>query len=199
MQKALIIFVRNPELGKVKTRLAAQIGAKPALAIYLKLLQHTRLTALQTNCKKYVFATETLHDDFWKGFGLKEQNGGNLGEKMMDAFEQLLNKGYIKVVIIGSDCPHLKAQHIEEAFDGLNSNDIVIGPANDGGYYLLGMKKMHPAIFQNKSWSTAFVFNETIATIKMLQLSFHQLEALTDVDEASDVPKEWLSQLSMTI
>lgn len=197
MQNALIIFARNPELGKVKTRLAAQIGAAPALAIYLKLLQHTRLIALQAACEKYVFTTEPLQDDFWQGFNLKNQGSGDLGEKMMCAFEYLFNKGHQKAVIIGSDCPGLSTQHIENAFDALDSNDVVIGPAHDGGYYLLGMKKLHLPIFQNKRWSTTAVFDETVTTLKMLGLSFHLLEVLTDVDVAEDLPEEWRAGLSI--
>ncbi len=199
MLNALIIFVRNPVHGKVKTRLAAQIGEGPALSIYLKLLQHTRLVALEAVCEKFIFTTEVFTDDFWKGFTIEEQSSGDLGDKMMHAFKDLFKHGYENVLIIGSDCPGLSAKHIQHAFDSLLVNDIVIGPAKDGGYYLLGMKKIYKPIFQNKRWSTAAVFDETLRTINSLKLSLHVMDVLSDVDEASDVPKEWLSQLSITI
>ncbi len=113
---------------------------------------------------------------------------------MSHAFDQLFKKGYEKVVIIGSDCPGLTTNHMEEAFVSLDHHDVVIGPAHDGGYYLLGMKELHPKLFENKNWSTASVFNDTMTTINMLELSCHQLEKLTDVDEEKDIPQGWIQE-----
>lgn len=182
MKKALIIFVRPPEWGKVKTRLAAQIGNDAALLIYKKLLAHTKSIALGTNADVFVFATEKLNDDYWKEFSISVQKGATLGDKMLDAFETVLNKGYHKIVIIGSDCPELTVAQVEQAFDKLATHDMVIGPAKDGGYYLLGMKKLFASVFFNKAWSTASVFADTVNDIKNSGLSFAQLPLLTDVD-----------------
>ena len=111
---------------------------------------------------------------------------------MFNAFDLLFKKGFERVVIIGSDCPGLSSKHINNAFAELNNVDVVIGPAKDGGYYLLGMKKLHSAIFNGKNWSTDAVFKETIKSIDELQLTFSKLETLTDVDEEKDIPPEWL-------
>ncbi|MEO7265173.1 MAG: TIGR04282 family arsenosugar biosynthesis glycosyltransferase [Ferruginibacter sp.] len=190
-KKALIIFIRKPELGKVKTRLAAQVGAESALDIYKRLLDHTRVIASAAACDKYIFVTEPLQITDWKSFMEEIQISGSLGEKMQHAFLLLFKKGYQKMVIIGSDCPHLQTTHIEKAFELLAHNDLVAGPANDGGYYLLGLKKIYPALFENKPWSTGLVMEETIATAMKLGLSYKLLETLTDVDEEKDLPLSW--------
>lgn len=190
MKNALIIFVRNPELGKVKTRLAAQIGNELALKIYMKLLQHTKLVASEVKADKFVFSSETLSED-WPGYTVKYQSGVTLGDKMKHAFEYLFTRGYSKVVIIGSDCPGLTASHINEAFLSMENYDISLGPAQDGGYYLLGMKKMHLEIFDGKSWSSAKLFKETINTLDDLNLTYNILETLIDVDEEQDIPEGW--------
>lgn len=188
MKDALIIFVRKPELGKVKTRLAASVGDQRALEIYRHLLMHTKEVALGYACDKYVFATGDVMQDDWKEFFIEQQSIGDLGNKMSHAFEFLFQKKYHKVVIIGSDCLELNVDHIKQAFTQLGEKDVVIGPANDGGYYLLGMKKNHPEIFINKKWGDDSVFSDTVATINHLGLSIYTLENLNDVDEEKDLP-----------
>lgn len=196
---ALIVFVRNPESGKVKTRLAAQIGNEKALAIYIKLLHHTRDVAEKASGDHYVFATGPLMDDTWKDFTVAQQSEGDLGRKMKQAFDYLFNKGYKNVVIIGSDCPALTTDHINNAFATLKTHDVVIGPANDGGYYLLGMKKLHMPVFEKKQWSTASVLTETIASLNHSTLTYKLLETLTDVDEKNDLPDQWKHQFNVSI
>ena len=191
-RRALIIFARKPEAGKVKTRLAATLGNDKALDIYIKLLEHTRRVAAAATCDKYVFLTEPKHDDFWDGFTDEMQQGDTLGARMQHSFQFLFEKGYNHVLIIGSDCPGLDADIISKGFEELNEADIVIGPATDGGYYLLGMDKMHPSLFQNKSWSTGTVFDDTISDINAAGLSFFTLPGLSDVDEEKDIPAAWL-------
>ncbi len=190
MKEAVIIFVRNPELGKVKTRLAKELGDQNTLNIYIKLLEHTQVVSAAVSADKFVFGTEQLKFS-WPGSTTEIQSSGDLGEKMNDAFQLLFERGYQKVVIIGSDCLQLSTHHIEEAFTALNENDIVIGPAEDGGYYLLGMKKIYSKLFMNKSWSTEKVFTETLQSIQTLHLRSHILEQLVDVDEKKDLPAEW--------
>ncbi len=196
MSKALIIFVRNPELGKVKTRLAADVGNEEALAIYKELLQHTFTIASEVNAEKFVFYhDEIIQHDMWnaEGFHKRIQAIADLGGKMKAAFQELFNDGYKEVIIIGSDCLQLSAAIIEDGFTMLKKNDTVIGPANDGGYYLLGMRTLHEFIFENKAWSTASVCAQTMANLQQHQLTVSLLPQLTDVDTAAD----WLQSKKM--
>ena len=192
MKQGLIIFVRKPEPGKVKTRLAATIGDEKTLLIYKELLQHTFEIANAIDADKFVFYHEEIEgNDLWTAerFFKFVQINKDLGKKMNHAFTSLFEQGYEKAIIIGSDCYELNATIVNEAFESLNDNDVVIGPAKDGGYYLLGMKKMYSFIFENKEWSTPTVFNDTMADFRKQQLSFYVLPVLTDVD----TEKDWLA------
>ena len=194
MKRGLIIFVRKPELGKVKTRLAAAVGDDRALFIYKNLLQHTFLISKATDADKFVFyANEIEQNDIWDAhrFFKEMQSNDDLGGKMKEAFESLFKKEYTMVVIIGSDCFELTTQIIEQAFLSLDNNELVIGPAKDGGYYLLGMKRLHENLFLNKKWSTENVFADTIDMIEQEGLTYKVLPILTDVDEENDLPQEW--------
>ena len=189
MNKAIIIFVRNPELGKVKTRLAATVGNDKALAIYNELLQHTFSTVKNIKADKFVFYHEVITDnDIWSemGFIKKIQQNVQLGEKMKAAFQEVFSADYKNVLIIGSDCLQLNSKIIEDAFTMLEEKDTVIGPAKDGGYYLLGMNIMQNFIFENKKWSTASVFSDTLHDIEQHQLSVGLLPELLDVDTEED-------------
>lgn len=194
-ENALIIFARKPEAGKVKTRLAKTIGNEKTLQIYIKLLQHTRAVVKQMPCDSFVFLTEPTNDNFWEGFFCEQQQGDTLGDKMKNAFEMLFHNGYEQCIIIGSDCPSLEKEIVEEAFLCLLENDVTIGPAKDGGYYLLGMKKLINPLFQNKDWSTENVFTQTMEDIETLQLTYKLLPILNDVDEEKDVPINWWQEL----
>lgn len=187
---ALIIFVRKPELGKVKTRLAKTIGAEKALQVYQLLLEHTLQITLPLACKKYVFyADEIPESDLWNkpDYIKKAQSDNDLGERMANAFAQLFDLGYQQVLIIGSDCYQLKTATIQQAINELATSEVVIGPTFDGGYYLLGMKKLVPKLFINKTWSTNQVANQTLADLQQLKIAYHLLEKLHDVDEAADL------------
>jgi uncharacterized protein len=190
MTSALIIFVKNPVLGKVKTRLADALGEENALLIYQKLLQHTCLITSNLSVNKYVFYLEYInHNDLWKDeiYEKELQHGNDLGERMKNAFELLFQRGYKEIAIIGSDCYELTEEIIINAFDELKKKDVVIGPAKDGGYYLLGMNVFIPQLFAGKSWSTNNVFRETLAEIKLFKYSIYQLPLLSDVDIPADV------------
>lgn len=187
---ALIVFVRHPELGKVKTRLAKAIGDEKALQVYQLLLAHTNQITINLNCQKFIFYTESIEvNDTWSNeiYIKKKQTGTDLGKRMHNAFKQLFEQNFKKVLIIGSDCYQLKKDMIKEAFQLLNQNEIVIGPTFDGGYYLLGMNHLVPELFANKFWSTDQVFKQTLLDIQNLNLSFAQLQYLHDVDEAADL------------
>lgn len=187
-KKALIIFTRNPELGKVKTRLAKSVGDESALEIYKFLLKHTVAITKNLNVDKYVFYSENIHrDDIWNPeiFRKKLQTGTDLGEKMQNAFSELFEMGYEKVLIVGSDIFELDQSDIENAFEVLQTTETVIGPATDGGYYLLGMKELNATIFQNKNWGTSTVLEETLADLR--QKKYVLLEERNDVDYFEDI------------
>jgi rSAM/selenodomain-associated transferase 1 len=187
-KKALIIFTRNPELGKCKTRLAATIGDESALEIYKYLLQHTAKLSEKVKADKYVFYSESIkREDIWDAtiFNKKLQQGNDLGERMENAFTELFELGYEKVIIIGSDLLDLSSDDVNEAFDFLNENDTVIGPAKDGGYYLLGMKNMHSKVFKNKEWGTSTVLENTLSDLKDSTISM--LKELNDIDTFEDM------------
>ncbi|MFP4845079.1 TIGR04282 family arsenosugar biosynthesis glycosyltransferase [Winogradskyella sp. PE311] len=187
-KKALIIFTRNPELGKCKTRLAKTLGDKSTLDIYNHLLKHTATVSKEVKASRYVFYSETInHYDIWDSntYYKKLQKGEDLGERMKNAFSELFKSGYQKAIIIGSDLLDLNASLIEKAFRELDHNDVVIGPAEDGGYYLLGSKKIHSSIFENKKWGTETV---RMATLKDLENSnVHLLKVLNDIDTFEDM------------
>jgi uncharacterized protein len=184
----IIIFTRNPELGKVKTRLAKTIGEESALIIYKFLLNHTEKTIRNINCNKAVYYSVKVRDnDIWDAsiYQKHQQKGDDLGIKMHHAFKDSFSKGYKKVVIVGSDLYDLKAENINKAFKHLDKNDIVIGPAKDGGYYLLGMKTLNSIIFQNKDWGTSTVLQNTINDLQ--NESVFLLEELNDIDVYDDI------------
>lgn len=192
MKNALIVFVRKPELGKVKTRLAATVGNDVALDIYKELLQHTFNIVKSTPVTKFIYYVNKIEkDDLWnaEGFVKRLQSDNDLGSKMKDAFSEVLNEGYKKAVIIGSDCMDLTTAIIVQAFDLLETKDTVIGPAKDGGYYLLGMKNLFSFIFKDKNWSTSSVYNDTVIDMEANGISFGVLPLLNDVDTEDD----WLS------
>jgi len=189
-QNALIVFVRNPVLGSVKTRVAKTIGDEAALRLYRKLLLHTHEIIKDIPCDKYIFyADEITMEDTWPNRIYKKelQTDSGLGEKMENAFKKIFNYGHQHVLIIGSDCYELTASIIKEAFIALKTNDVVIGPAKDGGYYLLGQNKLNADLFSIKEWSTSLVLSQTIEACKRSGLSYQQLELLSDVDESKDI------------
>ena len=189
-KQALLIFVKNPEIGKVKTRLAATIGNEAALVIYQELLLHTVSVTERMPVNKFVFYSDHVEqEDVWnnKHYRKEVQEGVDLGERMKNAFASAFQKEYNKVVIIGTDCPDLNAEIIMNAFDHLQSDEIVIGPAEDGGYYLLGMKQVYSDLFENLQWSTNTVLSDTLKVCDELDLKYQLLPVLSDIDEERDL------------
>ena len=186
--KALLIFVKNPERGKVKTRLAQTLGDERALKIYLELLAYTRRLALAVKAERYLFYSRYVENqDEWspQAFHKRVQEGDELGERMDRAFQWALRE-HSKAVIIGSDCATLTPEIVEKAFQQLDKYDYVIGPASDGGYYLLGMREPQPEVFRDISWSTDQVLTSTIERIEQLEQSYTLLPELSDIDYAED-------------
>jgi uncharacterized protein len=189
-QHALMIFVKNLVHGKVKTRLAASVGNEMALNIYRQLLEHSRCVTETLPVDKIVFyAEQIVEQDMWSNeiYEKQLQAGNDLGERMKNAFSFAFNKGYSKVVIIGTDCPSLTGNIIEDAFKKLETADAVIGPAFDGGYYLLGLKQAHSFLFEHMQWSTAGVLAATIERCRQHGLAFSLLQELHDIDEEKDL------------
>lgn len=187
---AIIIFARHPESGKVKTRLAASMGDEKALAVYQFLLAHTNLLVRHRKIPIFVFyAGDVVEGDLWSSehFIKRSQKGNDLGERMANAFLEVFDTGCRSAVIIGSDCHELTDAIIDDAFALLEKNDIVVGPAKDGGYYLLGMKAPFKNLFGNMQWSVATVFEKTMQKIRDGQYTVDLLPVLTDVDTEEDI------------
>lgn len=184
----LILFAKNPVKGQVKTRLALELGEAKTLKVYMKLLDYTMsiLSQIQGIDIK-VYYSEFLPQE--PGFPTCLQSKGDLGEKMLKAFKENFKQDYNKIVIIGSDCPKLRTDHIYESFQRLNDKPIVIGPAEDGGYYLLGMNSLHESIFEDKPWSTSELLDHTIHTMLEKQIPYTLLEVLDDIDTLQDLKK----------
>jgi uncharacterized protein len=188
-QAILIIFYKNPVQGKVKTRLAATIGADKAFEVYKAMVERIHSISQKIEVDKIVYhSDQIIKDDIWNSLFKKEiQRGDDLGEKMMNAFKDVFGLGYSKAVLIGTDVPSLTEHILNDAFNKLDNNDIVIGPAYDGGYYLIGMKSIQTFLFQNIEWSTTKVLAQTISKIESHNLSYSLLPRLHDIDEEKDL------------
>lgn len=187
---ALIVFLRSPRKGKVKTRLAESVGPDKAFDIYQKLVRHTLIIIKPLSRPIYFFIEGDLPAPFDRFASALYylQSEGDLGQRMQEAFAIALEK-YTKVVIIGSDCPGLTQSIIEQAFNVLDKEDIVIGPSTDGGYYLLGCKKMNPELWTGITWSSSSVLQETIQRCISSRLTYSLLTELSDVDTEEDYRK----------
>jgi uncharacterized protein len=200
-QKALIIFVKNPALGKVKTRLAATLGNEKALEIYNHLLKHTQQITENLSTDKWVFYDNFIDEnDLWKNEIYRKSLQlpmVDLGQKMANAFWDMIQEGYERIAIIGSDCLELSEEILVKTYSKLADYKQVIGPAKDGGYYLIGfdfagmsqesITEIIENVFLNKEWSHENVFKEAIEAFEKLQLTYAILPMLTDVDEAKDL------------
>ena len=196
---AVIIFAKYPEEGKVKTRLGKSLGYKFAAELYKIIYQHTLdicLSLPEDEYKLFLFFDKTngnIESELIPRFEVLIQNGNDLGEKMKNAFQEVFSCSYQKVIIIGTDCPELNAGILLRSFEGLSGNDVVIGPSNDGGYYLLGMNKQNDFLFNDIEWSTDQVFGKTIKKLNEYKLNFALLTELNDIDTEEDFTK-WISK-----
>ena len=192
--RCLLFFVKNPEKGKVKTRLAASIGYERALKFYKGFLLN-----ILSNLNKGTFLfylcyfPENGLDDLkgWLGnhYLYMPQMGGNLGERMKNGFLEAFSMNFKRVVLVGSDVPDLPIEFIEEAFTSLQKQDGVIGPALDGGYYLIGFKNksFSPRVFDGIRLGTGSVFEETMKVLNREGLTVHVLNSLRDIDTVEDL------------
>ncbi len=194
MRNALIIFARYPEPGKVKTRLASSIGKEKAAMLYKQWAEKIFFESEQAKLisHRYLFYTERRDSRKIKkwvrnGFLFHAQRGNQLGDRMKAAFQKVFNDKIQKALIVGTDSPDLTGELIDSAVKKLDECDIVIGPANDGGYYLLGMQRYYPELFDEIPWSTGEVLKETVRKIKKLNLQYHCLPVLYDIDTFEDL------------
>lgn len=189
---ALIIFIRNPERGKVKTRIAQSVGEEKAYQVYLSLLSHIRLLAEKVEgVECYLYYSHFIDEmDEWDSrvFNKRVQSSGDIGTKMDRAFGEVLND-HPAAVIVGSDIASLTTAIIQDAFLALHTKDYVLGPALDGGYYLLGMKTPSPHLFENMIWSTDEVFQMTSDRITQMGASLGIVDKLSDIDYWEDWEK----------
>ncbi len=184
----LLIFTRNPELGKCKTRLAAKIGDPAALEVYKFLLNHTVGFTKDLKGEKYVYYSETIwENDIWDNtlFHKRLQEGEDLGKRMEKAFSDGFSSDFKKIIIIGSDMFDLSQSDLDLAFSSLDEHDYVVGPAEDGGYYLLGMKTLNSKLFQNKIWGTGSVLSDTLKDLEKENVFL--LPEKNDVDHFEDI------------
>ncbi len=196
--KKIVVFVKNAVPGKVKTRLAKTVGDKEALKVYLRLLEITKREVLKVDANKEVwYAWDIGKDDIWEEeiFSKKIQIDGDLGEKMKNAFEDSFKNGCNKMVLIGSDCPTLTSKIMGEAFAKLDDNDVVFGPSEDGGYYLIGMSSYKPEVLEGIDWSTERVMEQTELKAQENEIKLAKLQVLNDIDNEHDW-NEYLAKLN---
>jgi rSAM/selenodomain-associated transferase 2/rSAM/selenodomain-associated transferase 1 len=195
-RKKLIVFTRYPEPGKTKTRLIGVLGAQGAAEVHRQMAEHAvsvarRLRALTGIDIEIRFdGSDESRMCGWLGNDLTyaEQLGSNLGERMDNAFKDGFDQGCDRIVLMGSDCPDLTEDILNAAFLALEDHSVVVGPAADGGYYLVGLKQRVSPVFHGISWGTEAVFKETQQVLFSNGLSCAVLEQLRDVDTPADLP-----------
>ncbi len=186
-KEVVLVFQKNEVLGKVKTRLAASVGEKQALEIYLQLLDKTYLALRDISVSTITYFSEFIPDNpIHSAENKLVQVGQDLGERMKNAFAGCFESGMQKVVLIGTDCPSLEGKHIIQAFEALDQSDLVLGPAKDGGYYLIGMKCRANFLFEGITWSSELVLSQTLALAAAQGLQTSLLPVLEDIDTLED-------------
>jgi len=190
-ERAVIVFARVPVLGRVKTRLAAGCGDETALEIYRWLGRRTVDAALAVrNCRTTVYHTPAATEIIlgWLGdeMPLRVQAEGDLGRRVALAIADVAASGAGRVVVVGTDCPDMSTAMIESAFASLSDADVVLGPTRDGGYYLIGVREPHPALFRGIPWSTGETLSATLAAAAAAGLRVSLLGERLDIDTAAD-------------
>lgn len=183
----VIVFVKNIKLGTVKTRLAKTIGDIGAFEVYSELVKITEQATEQLDIDKRIYFSNAVVDTKWQHDFKTVQNGVDLGERMLNAFKDGFEAGYKRIVLIGSDLPDINATHITNGIEALNKNDVVFGPAEDGGYYLVGMTKLEDSIFINKPWSQPNLLKETLQELHNNKITVSTLDTLNDIDNYEDL------------
>lgn len=195
MENALIVVAKEPVPGRTKTRLCPPFTGELAAEFYRCLLLDTLalVERLEIADPTVAYAPASARPFFEAvtpdSFRLVPQQGADLGERLAHALGQHFELGYERVVIMNSDGPTIPQVYLEEAFSGLDTADVTLGIGHDGGYYLIGMKRPHPELFQGIAWSTQQVIPQTLSICRRLGLSVHQLPEWYDVDVAGDLDR----------
>jgi len=188
--KKLIVFVKAPRSAAAKTRLAESIGTEAACAAYRRLVETLLKQLRSLRAVELCFSPDDAAAEIqgWlqEDWNSSPQGGGDLGQRLQSAFERAFATGVKRAVIIGSDCPAIIAEDIDKAWRSLQTHDVVLGPATDGGYWLIGLGRPQPQLFHDIPWSTERVFIETTKRIQQAGLSVQLLRELQDVDTEAD-------------
>jgi len=192
-RRHLLVFARNPIAGRVKTRLIPAMGLGPATAVYRQMLEDTLVTCSHVCAHSrelwidqpdpHPVAAEMANR---LGMSVHAQSGDDLGSRMHAAFAETLRNAH-SAVLIGSDCPEYDPPYLDAAFRALEQHDAVLGPAADGGYVLIGLKKADPHLFHRVPWGTNRVLDATRLRLRQLQWSFMELPIKYDVDKPEDL------------
>ena len=186
----IIVFLKAPRPGAVKTRLAQSIGPEAACQAYIEMCRSVLETLRDFNRVQIRFTPDDAHQEIQQllqpGWNIAPQGNGNLGDRMERAFQETVGPA----ILIGTDCPAIEASDVDKALSALDSHPIVIGPARDGGYWLIGMREYNANLFRGINWSTQTVFEETMARAEQSNLSVYSLRELSDIDTEADW-KEW--------
>ncbi|MBL4625886.1 MAG: TIGR04282 family arsenosugar biosynthesis glycosyltransferase [Flavobacteriales bacterium] len=188
-KQLIIVFVKNIKLGKVKTRLAKTIGDDGAFKVYKALVNLTEKATNTITVDKRIYFSDLVVTTKWMNSQKEVQQGTNLGERMYNAFKKGFDDGYENIVLIGSDLPDISETIILQGLDTLKKTDVVFGPAEDGGYYLIGLTKAHEFIFKNKPWSQPNLLEITLNELKIHNLEYTLLEIMNDIDTFEDLKK----------
>lgn len=191
------MFTRYPEPGRTKTRLIPHLGAEGAATLQRRMTEHvlSEVTAaaqqLPLGVTVHFAGGSQSQMQAWLGEAITcyPQAEGSLGDRLIAAFEQSFDQGYFGAIAIGSDCPALGVEHLTAALEALTQVDLVIGPATDGGYYLIGLRQLNPALFRDISWGTDQVLAQTLAVATRQVLTVKLLAPLTDIDYPEDLPQ----------
>ncbi|NNC45702.1 MAG: glycosyltransferase [Winogradskyella sp.] len=183
----LIVFVKNITLGTVKTRLAHTIGDFGAYEVYKELVSLTEQTSNSVSCDKQVYFSTAIEDSLWPNAKKYLQKGDDLGERMYNAFKNGFDSGYERIVLIGSDLADLAEEDISKGLEQLQNNEVVFGPADDGGYYLIGLSSLRQDIFINKPWSQSYLLQETLSQLSKAKANVALLDYKNDIDTYNDL------------
>jgi len=186
----LIIFSKNPEHNRAQSLLVEDLSEEQALTVHHKLLVYTKEITKRLNCDKAVYYSHHIdNNDLWDNMIYSKglQQGADRGEKMTDAFTKSFAAGMDRVVVIGTDCIELESYMIKEAFAVLENNDVVLGPAKDGDYYLLGMRKFLPTLLMDKDWKSMNLLMDTILDLKKLEAKYYLLKTLSNIKSLEDL------------
>ena len=198
IDNAIIVFARLPVKGRVKTRLAKELGIDVATSFYKVCAEHTFKEILKfdsTQVVPFLFFSEESEIDEMRNwtknkFRYYSQKGHDLGERMSNAFNTIFDAGYRNVILVGTDAPGISAELITDAFSQLKDYNCVIGPSEDGGYYLMGLKQKLFYLFNEMEWSTNAVFSRTIERLKQRNHDYALMQKMIDIDTKEDL-KKW--------